>query len=158
MLYAPSNRKKFRNDNSEKLYPMLLTPLDDDYKGEDAEQSLSESPRICLLDDDPTYGRVMAKIAQRMELDLIVCESVDDLPALSDNSFDVAIVDYDLGSVTGVEVTEYLEHFLNGIPILMISGTIRNLGNESYWPKSVRKFLSKELGPDKIISEALKSL
>lgn len=80
-----------------------------------------EPLRILLIDDDRSFGAILKRSAAKDGLDVTVCTNLDALGSEMDGSFAVAIVDYDLGSVTGVEIMRYLENRAWNTPFVMIS-------------------------------------
>lgn len=110
-------------------------------------------PRILLVDDDPTYARIFQRIAANHKVPITVCTSLDDIGALGNLNFDVAIIDYDLGAVTGVELTTYLErNFPTNLPVILISQTRQLISRR--WPDSIKDFVHKALGPYAVLEAA----
>ncbi len=68
--------------------------------------------------------------------------------------YDAAIVDYELGELSGVEVGEYLDAFLKGKPMLLISGDKREPAVGKEWPSAIRRFVHKGAGYQAILAEA----
>jgi len=93
----------------------------------------------------------MARAAQQKGAMVTCCKSVDEFGALENLDFDVIIMDYDLGSVTGLELTSYIQHFTKEeMPVIMVSRTERkNLRGCLFEP--VREFVHKDLGPFAIL-------
>lgn len=101
-------------------------------------------PRILLVDDDVLYGKIMSRVASCFKAELTFVRSVEELGDRDLSSFDVAIIDYDLGSVTGVELTAYLDHHAP-LPIVLVSATERR--PDRRWSDSIHDFLLKDSGP-----------
>jgi len=80
------------------------------------------------------------------------CSSIEDLSHLKNWQFDVAIIDYDLGSVTGFELTNYLENYTKNMPVILVSQTQQL--NSKNWPFTIREFVHKSLGPETILKAA----
>ncbi len=80
-----------------------------------------EPLQILLIDDDRSFGAILKRSAAKDGLDVTVCTNLDALGSQMDSPFAVAIVDYDLGSVTGVEIMRYLENRDWNTPFVMIS-------------------------------------
>jgi two-component SAPR family response regulator len=111
-------------------------------------------PRILLVDDDVIFGKIMLKIAQREQIPLTFYSSVKALGQLSHLQADVGLVDYDLGSITGIQLTDFLERYLQEIPIILIS-QYRHIGSK-HWPNSVVDFVPKSVGSYGILNAAFR--
>jgi CheY-like chemotaxis protein len=110
-------------------------------------------PRILLIDDDLTYCKVMGKIAAHRGIDLTYCTSADAIGLINDWTFDSAIIDFNLGAVTGYEVASYLETKECPLPALIVSHSRQeDLGD---LPSTVQAFIAKSAGPDQTLTAAL---
>lgn len=109
-------------------------------------------PRILLVDDDVTFGKIMKKMADRLDLPLLYCSSVNELTSLRKSNYDIGIFDYDLGTVTGLQLSDIVERYLGRIPVLLVSSYGRI--EPKKWPESVRGFVPKSRGFYAILSEA----
>lgn len=109
--------------------------------------------RILLIDDDITYCKVMGKYAERLGIALTCCTSADALGMIHDWKFDGAIIDFNLGAVTGYEVAAYLEMRENPVPSLIVSHSSRESLGEL--PASVLAFINKSAGPEQTLNGAL---
>ena len=112
-------------------------------------------PHLILVDDDPMFTKVVERVAYWNDTPLSVCHSIDELGSIENWSFDAAIVDYDLGSVTGVDLSKYLEHFMGSFPVLYISQTDRKLQIVRECPGEKVLFANKEIGPKGILETAI---
>ncbi|MFK7872683.1 MAG: response regulator [Oligoflexales bacterium] len=105
---------------------------------------LKEAPHVLLVDDDPVYGRIMQRVASQNSVFLTYISTVEEFP--KDQDFDVAVIDYDLGSVTGFEMAHYLESLSNiDIPVILVSQSEQK--ETKQWPTMIREFVHKDLGP-----------
>jgi CheY-like chemotaxis protein len=111
-------------------------------------------PRILLIDDDLIYCKVMGKIANQRGIDLTYCTSADAIGLVSIWNFDGAIIDFNLGAVTGFEVASYLETKEDSLPALIVSHSRKEELGEL--PESVQAFISKTAGPDQALDAVLK--
>lgn len=111
-------------------------------------------PRIVLIDDDPSYGSVMARYAQIEGVELDIFHSLSELGfvALLRN-YDVAIVDYELGDLNGVEIAEYMSSLLGDMPMVLISASDRTAETQNC-PPCVRAFVNKSEGFNKVLDTA----
>lgn len=131
---------------------MVFSNIGDE--GEIAAQPRPARPRILLVDDDVTFGKIMKKMASKLDLPLHYVSSANELLHLSRQEFDVGIFDYDLGTITGVQLSDIVEKYLGKIPVLLVSsyGRIEN----KKWPRVVQGFVPKSQGFHAILAEACK--
>ena len=116
----------------------------------------AKQKRLILIDDDQTFGHIMLRCAEEMGLELDYFESLEDLGFVGLMAdYDVAILDYDLGKMTGLEIGEYLTAFFGKMPMLLISGTMRDLGPAEGNRGIPGPFLHKASGPAQILSAAM---
>jgi CheY-like chemotaxis protein len=112
-------------------------------------------PRILIVDDDPIFCRLMAAIGEDMGGVVEYRSSLKELyKALPKLNFDAAIVDYDLGCVTGVQLSRYLERVSRGKPLILVS-SYKNIPRGG-WSNSVRAFVGKASGEATILRQALR--
>ena len=80
--------------------------------------------RILLVDDDPIFRRIMGHHAEREGV-LLTCarSSLDFINDSQKGNFDVAILDYNLGLVNGLELAAHFRKLGNESPIILISAT-----------------------------------
>lgn len=115
-----------------------------------------EIPKIVLIDDDPIFSLIMGRWAKLEGIPIDVFNSLDDLGFVGLLApYDVAIVDYDLGYITGKEVADYMASLFLNKPMIMISSIDR--GKEMMQcPSCVKAFIKKSAGYEKIINAAMK--
>jgi DNA-binding response OmpR family regulator len=68
--------------------------------------------------------------------------------------YDVAVIDYFLGSMQGDEIAEYVDTFFSEIPVIIVSSRPFNDDEVASWPSSVRRFIAKSHGPGAIVEAA----
>ncbi len=69
--------------------------------------------------------------------------------------YNAAIIDYDLGSMSGIEVAESLPILFNEMPIVLVSGRDRlDSAEPDSWPQAIRCFMNKDSGMDAIVNTA----
>lgn len=88
-----------------------------------------ESCKILLIDDDPTYRAIMREAASSLGgVELKAYGSLVEMGSVCClGKYDVIIVDYDLGLISGNDIATYLESFFgSSIPMLLISSVPRN--------------------------------
>jgi two-component system, NtrC family, response regulator HydG len=112
-------------------------------------------PRILLIDDDTSFGRIMVKFSEKAALPLTYCSSVEELESIDISKFDVAILDYELQNITGVQLARLLSRLGLDIPVMVISSyqqiSVQDL------PPCVVSFVPKTGGPLEILSKALET-
>lgn len=112
--------------------------------------------RIVLIDDDPVYRRIMKRAAKMADIDVDIYESLMDLGSVGLlANYDVAIVDYHLEAMTGVEIGEYLASMMSGKPMILVSRD-RLTDSDKSWPSSIKKFMNKDEGYTNVLNEARK--
>ena len=116
----------------------------------------AEAPRILLIDDDPTFRNLMAKVAARRGIALDAYESLLDLGSVGlISGYDVAIVDYHLEQMTGIEIAEYLKAFFAETPMVLVSILTCDEISEAAWPAPIVRFMNKNAGCEAILNSAL---
>ena len=114
------------------------------------------SRRIVLIDDDPAFGSIMSDFALSRGIQLDHYKTLEDMGSIGRLSdYAVAVVDYDLGNFNGVEIAEYLPVFFCKMPMILISGQNRESSDTKPWPDSIKEFVHKDIGPDRILDKAL---
>lgn len=111
-------------------------------------------PRVLLVDDELTFGKIVLKVAEKESIPVHFISSVKELQSLAKLEFDIAILDYDLGNVTGVQLARFIEKYFSDIPIVLTSDS-PDLRDKN-WPKSVIGFVSKSQGPNHLLMNVLK--
>jgi two-component system response regulator HydG len=117
--------------------------------------STKSAPKILLVDDDPGFGRIMIKFAERANLDLTYCYSVKDLEHLYLPNYQVAIIDYELQNISGIQLLQTIAKSGNLIPTVLVSSYSRPA--IPAWEVQIIKFIHKSVGPVGILFETLKA-
>ncbi len=113
-------------------------------------------PRVLVVDDDPTFCKVMSRTAKKLKIRITTCETLEKLTRLPDRPpYDVIVVDYYFGSLTGTQLSYLLGKH---VPVVMTCGTERHRIPDTEWPPCVLYFIHKLQGPEAILTEALKSV
>ncbi len=110
-------------------------------------------PRLLLVDDDPAFGRIMIKFSERADLQLTYCPAAQDLARIYFNNIDIAIVDYDLQNISGIQLTQSLLVHGKSLPVILISAYKQPV--VPLWANNVIRFVHKSAGPIGILSGAL---
>lgn len=115
----------------------------------------AEIPRILLVDDDPVFGKILTRLAEQSRVHLTYCRSLDELGEKAWWQFQAAIVDFDLGNSTGLELIAQLERILGPMPVILVSqGHLVDVA-PNRWPASVKGFIDKALGHVAILEAAI---
>lgn len=116
---------------------------------------IQRSPfKILIVDDDPVICHTLKTVAERKGFLVTtfsnVREAYREVPEMK---FDLAIVDYDLGLVTGSQLSNFVEGHGKKPPVVLMSssGPI----DPSKWGHLVIGTLGKRGGPGEIIGGAL---
>lgn len=111
--------------------------------------------KLLVIDDDRTFGAIMTTVAKAKGFEPFYFTSLIEMGSFARiRDFDLAIIDYYLGSLRGDEIAEYVDTFFRDIPVMIVSSQDFQPEEISEWPVSVRKFCSKLEGPDAIIETA----
>lgn len=111
----------------------------------------SKSLHVLVVDDDPTFCKIIKQVAKQHALEVTTCETLEALGSLPKGTFDVAIVDYYLDKQRGIQVSEKIPQ----TPIVLVSFSDGCKNERHRWPESVVKYLPKRLGPWKILEQAM---
>jgi CheY-like chemotaxis protein len=112
---------------------------------------------LILVDDDPLFARLLAKVATGQRVRLTTMFSPKEAyQRLSTMNFDGALIDYDLGRVTGIQLSRFLEAMGWKVPVILLS-QIQTLKRED-WPETVLVSLNKSAGPYSILACARNAL
>lgn len=110
-------------------------------------------PRILLVDDDPLFLHMMEFVAQREGIPLITFNSPKEAyQKVGTLDFDIAILDYNLGLVSGVQLATFIRNRVRSVPAILVS--------QSDFPRRslhglFSQALDKASGPNKILGSAL---
>ena len=120
------------------------------------ENKMSRQYKVLLVDDDIIFGKIIQVLAAEENISLTYVKNVRDAYQLSNWSFDMAIIDYDLGAVTGIQLSYFLEHYLKPKAVLLVSAHPEV--EKKTWPECVKDFVNKSDGPMPILRAAKKLL
>ena len=112
----------------------------------------NSSLRMIVLDDDPTFTKVMERHAKRMDIE-IVCENVVSrfVDRLAAEKFDIVVMDYYLDAYLGTEIARAIPH----LPVILVSSKSDVLRSDQGIGVGVNKFVHKKFGAKRILEEAL---
>lgn len=123
----------------------------------DLFQEPEEKMDIVLIDDDPIFCSLMADHARRMNVNLHFFHDLLEVQNSGNlQKYQVAILDYQLEQMNGLEVANWIPSFFNDMPIILVSYEDRNEENtNATWPGSVRCFVHKKEGVKSILAHAV---
>lgn len=108
---------------------------------------------ILVIDDDPVFCGAMEAVGN--SLGMVVRGAHTPRSAsllLLRYRFDLAVIDFSLGNITGIQLARLLEKIGAGMPVLIVSDY--KLTQRGHWPASVRQFVQKSAGTRAILREA----
>lgn len=112
--------------------------------------------RFVLIDDDEIFCAMMSNYAQLRDIPLDFFLSLGEMGSIGRLSdYELAIVDFDLGPMNGLEIAEYLPALFGDMPLILISATDRAFHAGKNWPASIKAFVHKERGPSAILDAAM---
>jgi len=112
--------------------------------------------RFVLIDDDPIYRSIMLRVAHSEGIEFDVFENLDDLGSVGMlGQYEVAIVDYDLGGMSGLDIAKYLTALFRDTPMVLVSESER-LPGKMGWPPSIKRFVKKSDGYLHVLNQAKK--
>ena len=88
------------------------------------EPALEVSPRLLVIDDEPTALRLLRLVLSRHEYEVTACSSVNEaLKFLDQNAVDLIITDSVMPDLTGIDLVRAVRAHPNhaGVPILMLT-------------------------------------
>jgi DNA-binding response OmpR family regulator len=123
--------------------------------GTSASPGGSPADRLVIFDDDICFGALITAKARSQGFDSRFFTSLVDMGSFARiKDFDIAIIDFYLGTIRGDEIAEYVDTFFDQIPVIIVSSQDMSESRISRWPASVRMFIPKSEGPGRIIGAA----
>jgi HPt (histidine-containing phosphotransfer) domain-containing protein/CheY-like chemotaxis protein len=123
-----------------------------------ATATLKKSQRdLVLVDDDLTFCHTMVYAAKRRGLEIDYFTNLMDMGSIACfQKYSVAIVDFQLEQMNGLEVAEYFPVFFDDMPVILISQNEQGDGSQRQkWPQSIKQFVHKKAGAEAILDAAL---
>jgi DNA-binding response OmpR family regulator len=119
------------------------------------ERTTPSADKLVIFDDDVCFGTLLSAKARRAGFAPQFFTSLVDLGSFARiKEFDLAIIDYYLGSIRGDEIAEYVDTFFDQVPVIIVSSEDMRERRLQKWPASVRLFIPKADGAHSIIAGA----
>jgi DNA-binding NtrC family response regulator len=120
--------------------------------------NIEKKLKVLLVDDDPSFGFLMARVAKSMSIELTHKVSLIELGSFAMiKNFDIAMIDFYLENLRGDEIAQYVDTFFNDIPIVIVSAHEFDDKSKSKWPPTVKAFLPKEIGPAQLLKKVVET-
>lgn len=121
--------------------------------------NVSDEVRMLLIDDDPVYGVLLKKFAKIKGIKVDVFESLSQIEQNRwHGTYCAAIIDYDLGDVTGVQVSKRLSGFYEDLPMVLVSATNRSSNDSKRLPPTIIKYVNKSEGHEFVLNQVVECL
>lgn len=112
---------------------------------------------IVLIDDCPDFRRIMTSYAQKYNINLKSYASLAEMYTFAHlKNFDLALIDFHLESLCGIEIANYVDIFFDDLPVVLVSGD--SLQESEEWPKCIKGFIEKKWGPNLLLQRSLEIL
>ena len=119
----------------------------------------STKGNMLIIDDDPSFGMVLQAIAQNRGFETHYVPSLLDLGSFARiKDFEIAVIDYYLGSLRGDEIAEYVDMFFQEVPVIIVSSKPFTQEDIKKWPSCVRQFVAKTEGQTRIMDRVVRVL
>jgi CheY-like chemotaxis protein len=111
--------------------------------------------RFLLIDDDPAFCAVLEHSAKEQGIELHFYTSLLEFGNMRKPiGYDVVILDYDLGEITGLDAAGYVSGVFGNIPVVLISASSEREILPIVQPGAIRQFVQKSKGCNGIIDVA----
>ena len=111
--------------------------------------------KLLIVDDDVCFGALMSAVAKAHGFRPHFFTSLLEMGSFARiRDYDLALVDYYLESLKGDEIAEYVDTFFSQVPVIIVSAEDFRARPKDHWPASVRRFVPKTDGPERIIEAA----
>lgn len=120
------------------------------------EPGRGRKPRLVLIDDDPSFGALMSKTADKHAIDLDFFESVDGLGFINRlGEYDVILIDQQMDHISGMELAAYLLAFNREKTVILVSSTDVTQHGEVKLPSFISGFIHKDEGFYQVLKKSL---
>ena len=112
-----------------------------------------EFPRVLLVDDDPSFAHTITAVAKLAQIPLHYCCSTRGLTARMLEENDVIICDFEMPTISGVQLAKVIARTFPKLPLVLISAYTKPFRAER--PAEVSLFITKYEGPRAILDAAI---
>jgi DNA-binding NtrC family response regulator len=110
---------------------------------------------LLLIDDDPIFCNLMSGAAKALGLELEYYNSVLEMDQSTlSRSFDMGILDYDLGPINGFDIAQHAPQLLQDRPVILVSAYEKNKLPTIHWPRQICGYICKKDGAFNIVNYA----
>lgn len=122
---------------------------------ETALQLTKKPKNLLLIDDDPLFCNLMSGAAKALGLELYYYNSLLEMDQSTlAQSFDLGILDYDLGPINGFDIAQHAPQLLQDRPVILVSATEKERIPKGEWPSQICGYVCKKDGAIKILKYA----
>src|SRR5687768_1685397 len=90
---------------------------------------------IVVIDDDEAFCALIHMVGRNLGVPVQCYESLYHLGSFAClREYDLAILDFHLDSINGVEIAEYVDTFFRQLPVLLVSGDASLNESQGKWP------------------------
>lgn len=128
------------------------------FRDEDGELPLGRGERILVVDDEPTFGRVLARLLRALCYEAEwVANPVEAFSVFDANPdrFQAVLLDFCMPKMTGLEFAERVRALPSRVPIVMMSGFSEPLDSVQLERLQINALLQKPLTQE-TIAQALR--
>ncbi len=118
--------------------------------------TVSGADKVVIFDDDSNFGTLLTTKARAAGFEPSYFTSLVDMGSFARiKNYDLAIVDFYMDTIRGDEIAEYVDTFFKDIPVIIVSGEDFSQSEKmKQWPDTVRAFVPKTDGIDRILTTA----
>lgn len=118
--------------------------------------STGRADKLVVVDDDPVFGALLMSKAKSAGFDARFFLSLVDMGSFARiKDYDLAVIDFYMDQIRGDEIAAYVDTFFKDIPVIIVSAEdFSSPERRKKWPPTVRAFVQKTDGVDKILATA----
>jgi two-component system sensor histidine kinase RpfC len=111
------------------------------------------SARILVAEDNPTNQRVARMVLERLGHEVVmVDDGMEAMTALENDSFDLALLDFHMPELSGIEVAQLYRAAIpvGGIPLVLLTADVTEQAKQTAQRAGIDKFLTKPFEPAQV--------
>ena len=140
----------------------IYLPVSDKYsinKNESGEVTVQKgNAKILFVDDNPEFLTVTEKMLENLGCEVTIAETpvkAREILDKSPDSFNLVISDYSMPELNGIEFSKIIYKINKSLPVIICSGTVIDLQEESIDETCIKLFIEKPVSLNQL-SEAVK--